>query len=132
MDDLKSIVEYHEQALRSIEDQLGRVVDNLDKLERKMDRNEQFLARAFRLGVVAFRRERVRRLEEDKRLAEKQVADRAALEERQTSDRAAWEERQTSDRVAWEERMERIERNIDRFLNGLPGRNGGNGTASPN
>ena len=35
MDDLKSIVEYHEQALRSIEDQLGRVVENLDKLDRK-------------------------------------------------------------------------------------------------
>ena len=114
MDDLKSIVEYHEQALRSIEDQLGRVVENLDKLDRKTEkqmealrrlqqRSEQFLARAFRLGVVAVRRERVRRLEEDRRLAERQATDRAA----------------------WEERMERIERNIDRFLEGLPGRNGG-------
>lgn len=132
MDDLKSIVQYHEQALRSIEDQLGRLVENQDRHEREwreematlgrlQDKNDRFLARAFRLGVVAVRRERVRRLEEDKRLAEKQVADRAALEERQTSDRAAWEER-----------MERIERNIDRFLNGLPGRNGGNGSASPN
>ena len=143
MDDLKSIVQYHEQALRSIEDQLGRLVENQDRHEREwreematlgrlQDKNDRFLARAFRLGVVAVRRERVRRLEEDKRLAEKQVADRAAWEERQTSDRAALEERQTSDRAAWEERMERIERNIDRFLNGLPGRNGGNGSASPN
>ena len=110
MDDLKSIVEYHEQALRSIEDQLGRVVENHDKGERRMDRNEKFLARAFRLGVVAIRRERVRRLEEDRRLAERQATDRAA----------------------WEERMERIERNIDRFLEGFQGRNGGNGSGRAN
>jgi uncharacterized protein YaiL (DUF2058 family) len=121
MDDLKSIVEYHEQALRSIEDQLGRLVENQDRhrreareematLRRLQDKNDRFLARAFRLGVVAVRRERVRRLEDDKRLEAKQATDRAA----------------------WEERMERIERNIDRFLNGLPGRNGGNGAASPN
>ena len=121
MDDLKSIVEYHEQARRSIEDQLGRVVDNLDKLERKMDRNEQFLARAFRLGGVAFPRERVRRKEEDKRLAERQAADRAA-----------WEEKHATDRAAWEERMERTERNIDRFLEGFQGRNGGNGSERAN
>ena len=128
MDDLKSIVEYHEQALRSIEDQLGRVIENLDKLDRKTEkemealrrsqqRSEKFLARAFRLGVVAIRRERVRRLEEDRRLAERQATDRAACEERQATDRAAWEER-----------MERIERNIDRFLEGFQGRNGGNGS----
>ena len=110
MDDLKSIVEYHEQALRSIEDQLGRVVENHDKGERRMDRNEKFLARAFRLGVVAIRRKRVRRLEEDRRLAERQATDRAA----------------------WEERMERIERNIDRFLEGFQGRNGGNGSGRAN
>ena len=124
MDDLKSIVECHEQARRLIEDQLGRVVDNLDKLERKMDRNEQFLARAFRLGVVAFRRERFRRQEEDNRLAERQAADRAAWEEKH----AAWEEKHATDRAAWEERMERTERNIDRFLEGFQGRNGGNGS----
>ena len=106
MDDLKSIVEYHEQALRSIEGQLGRVVENLDKLDRKVARNEQFLARAFRLGVVAFRRERIRRQEEDRRLAERQATDRAA----------------------WEERMERTERNIDRMLEGFQDRNGGNGS----
>ena len=110
MDDLKSIVEYHEQALRSIEDQLGRVVENLDKIDRKVVRNEQFLARAFRLGVVAVRRERVRRLEEDRRLAERQAADRAA----------------------WEERMERTERNIDRMLEGFQDRNGGNGSGRVN
>ena len=121
MDDLKSIVEYHEQALRSIEDQLGRLVENQDRhrreargematLRRLQDKNDRFLARAFRLGVVAVRRERVRRLEEDKRLAEKQVADRAA----------------------WEERMERTERNIDRLLEGFQGRNGGNGSGRAN
>ena len=121
MDDLKSIVEYHEQALRSIEDHLGRVVENLDKLDRKVARNEQFLARAFRLGVVAFRRERVRRQEEDRRLAE-----------RQATDRAAWEERQANDRAAWEERMERTERNIDRMLERFQGRNGGNGSEQVN
>ena len=121
MDDLKSIVEYHEQALRSIEDQLGRVVENLDQLGRKMDRNEQFLARAFRLGVVAFRRERVRRQEEDRRLAE-----------RQATDRAAWQERLATDRAAWQERMERIERNIDRILEGFQGRDGGNGSGPAN
>ena len=77
-------------------------------------RNEKFLARAFRLGVVAVRWERVRRLEEDRRLAE-----------RQATDRAAWEERLATDRAAWQERMERIERNIDRILEGFQGRNGG-------
>ena len=139
MDDLKSIVEYHEQALRSIEDQLGRLVENLDRHERRtaeematlqrlQQRNDQFLARAFRLGVVAIRRERVRRREEDRRLEERQ----AAMEERQAADRAAMEERQAAGRAAWEERMERIERNIDRFLEGLQGRNGGNSAASIN
>ena len=139
MDDLKSIVEYHEQALRSIEDQLGRLVENLDRHERRtaeetatlrrlQQRNDQFLARAFRLGVVAVRRERVRRQKEDRRLEERQ----AAMESRQAADRAAWEERQTAGRAAWEERMERIERNIDRFLEGLQGRNSGNGAASIN
>ena len=128
MDDLKSIVEYHEPALRSIEDQLGRLVENLDRHERRtaeetatlrrlQQGNDQFLARAFRLGVVAVRRERVRRQEEDRRLEARQ---------------AAMESRQAADRAAWEERMERIERNIDRFLEGLQGRNGGNGAASIN
>ena len=134
MDDLKSIVEYHEQARRSIENQLGQLVESQQRTQRSLDtfkeesqkqmealrrlqqRNEQFLARAFRLGVVAVRRERVRRLEEDRRLAE-----------RQATDRAAWEERQANDRAAWEERMERTERNIDRMLEGFQGRNGGNG-----
>ncbi len=94
---------------------------NLDKLERKMERKEQFLARACRLGVVAFRRERVRRQEEDNRLAERQAADRAA-----------WEEKHATDRAAWEERMERTERNIDRFLEGFQGLNGGNGSGRAN
>ena len=123
MDDLKSIVEFHEQARRSIENQLGQLVESQQRTQRSLDtfneesqkqmetlrrlqqRNEQFLARAFRLGVVAVRRERVRRLEEDRRLAERQATDRAA----------------------WEERMERTERNIDRMLEGFQGRNGGNG-----
>ena len=86
-------------------------------LRRLQQRNDQFLARAFRLGVVAIRRERGRRREEDRRLAERQ---------------AAMEERQAAGRSAWEERMERIERNIDRFLEGLQGRNSGNGAASIN
>ena len=128
MDDLKSIVEYHEQALRSIENQLGQLVESQQRTQRSIDifkeesqkqmeallrlqqRSEKFLARAFRLGVVAIRRERVRRLEEDRRLAERQATDRAA----------------------WEERMERIERNIDRFLEGFQGRNGGNGSGRVN
>ena len=74
------------------------------------DSDRVFMARAFRLGVVAFRRERVRRQQEDRRLAERQATDRAA----------------------WEERMERIERNIDRFLEGFQGRNGGNGSGRVN
>jgi len=121
MDDLKSIVEYHEQALRSIENQLGQLVESqqrtqrsfdtfkeesqkqMESLRRLQERSERFLARAFRLGVVAVRRERVRRLEEDRRLAERQATGRAA----------------------WEERMERTERNIDRMLEAFQGRNGG-------
>ena len=128
MDDLKSIVEFHEQARRSIENQLGQLVESQQRTQRSLDtfkeesekqmeslrrlqqRNEQFLARAFRLGVVAVRRERVRRLEEDRRLAERQATDRAA----------------------WEERMERTERNIDRMLEGFQGRNGGNGSGRVN
>ena len=50
----------------------------MEALRRLQQRNEKFLARAFRLGVVAVRRERVRRLEEDRRLAERQATDRAA------------------------------------------------------
>ena len=114
MDDLKSIAEYHEQARRKIENQLSRLAEARQK-------NEQFLAGAFRLGVVAFRRERVRRQEEDRRLAE-----------RLATDRAAWEERQATDRAAWQERMERIERNIDRILEGFQGRDGGNGSGPAN
>ena len=128
MDDLKSIVEFHEQARRSIENQLGQLVESQQRTQRSLDtfkeesqkqmetlrrlqqRNEQFLARAFRLGVVAVRRERVRRLEEDRRLAERQATDRAA----------------------WEERMPRTERNIDRMLEGFQGRNGGNGSGRVN
>ena len=128
MDDLKSIVEFHEQALRSIENQLGQLVESQQRTQRSLDtfkeesqkqmeslrrlqqRNEQFLARAFRLGVVTVRRERVRRLEEDRRLAERQATDRAA----------------------WEERMQRTERNIDRMLEGFQGRNGGNGSGRVN
>ena len=128
MDDLKSIVEFHEQARRSIENQLGQLVESQQRTQRSLDtfkeesekqmeslrrlqqRNEQFLARAFRLGVVAVRRERVRRLEEDRRLAERQATDRAA----------------------WEERMQRTERNIDRMLEGFQGRNGGNGSGRVN
>ncbi len=128
MDDLKSIVEYHEQALRSIENQLGQLVESqqrtqrsfdtfkeesqkqMESLRRLQERSERFLARAFRLGVVAVRRERVRRLEEDRRLAERQATGRAA----------------------WEERMERTERNIDRMLEGFQGRNGGNSSGRVN
>ena len=128
MDDLKSIVEYHEQALRSIENQLGQLVESQQRTQRSLDtfkeesqkqmeslrrlqeRSERFLARAFRLGAVAVRRERVRRLEEDRRLAERQATDRAA----------------------WEERMQRTERNIDRMLEGFQGRNGGNGSGRVN
>lgn len=128
MDDLKSIVEFHEQALRSIENQLGQLVESqqrtqrsfdtfkeesqkqMESLRRLQERSERFLARAFRLGVVAVRRERVRRLEEDRQLAERQATDRAA----------------------WEERMQRTERNIDRMLEGFQGRNGGNGSGRVN
>ena len=45
MDDLKSIVEYHEQALRWIEDQLGRLVENLDRRERKTEEEMATLRR---------------------------------------------------------------------------------------
>ena len=54
------------------------------------------------------------------------------MESGKAADRAAWEERQTAGRAAWEERMERIERNIDRFLEGFQGRNGGNGSGRVN
>ena len=37
MDDLKSIVEYHEQALRSIENQLGQLVESQQRTQRSLD-----------------------------------------------------------------------------------------------
>ncbi len=49
MDDLKSIVEYHEQARRKIENQLSR-------LAKARQKNEQLLAQEFSFGVSAFRR----------------------------------------------------------------------------
>jgi len=130
MEDLRAIVEYHEQALRSIEDQLGRVVERLDRnaaeaekrfqeaekrfqeaekrlerLEHHAEHNGRMLRRAFHLGVIAYRRERERRRHEDERL----------------------EQQRARDRAEWQERMTRIEANLDRFLSGLQGANGREG-----
>ncbi len=37
MDNLKSIVEYHEQARRSIENQLGQLVESQQRTQRSLD-----------------------------------------------------------------------------------------------
>lgn len=104
MDDLRTIVEYHEQVLRSIENQLGQVVANLDVMRKERDEDrvaakqqrdqdyrlaqermahsERYLQRAFRLGVAALRRERNARQEADQKLAEQREADRREWMER--------------------------------------------------
>lgn len=83
MDDLKTIVEYHEQMLRSLESQINEFVGSLSQLEQdreaarrqreeerrvadqRMAHIEMYLQRAFRMGVAAMRRERKARLEAD-------------------------------------------------------------------
>lgn len=104
MDDLRTIVEYHEQVLRSIENQLGHVVENLDLMRKERDEDRvaakqqrdedyrraqermahsaRYLQRAFRLGVAALRRERTARQEADQKLAEQREADRREWLER--------------------------------------------------
>jgi len=125
VDDLKTIVAYHQQVLQSIENQLGQVVENLDRFERSMegaerqregDRREAnrrmshteiYLQRAFRMGVAAMRRERKARLEADQRL----------------------EEQRGADRREWQERHSRIERLLEQSIRGR-NRSGAESTAT--
>ena len=162
MDDLKSIIEYHEQVLRSLENQMGQLFEGREETKQqmkrdreqadlsmkqfngRMDRLEAYMARAFRLGVAAARRERVRRQQEERRRheedqwlgeqdrrLEKQIAESRAEWEKS---RAEWEKRMTGaeqqrarDLAASDERMTRFETNLDRFLKGLQGSNGKGG-----
>jgi len=151
VDDLKSIIEYHEQVLRSLESQISQLFEgeqetkqqmkknreqadlSMKQFNQRMDRLEAFMARAFRLGVTAARRERVRRQQEERRRheedqwlgeqdrrLEKQIAvSRAEWEKKMTDadrqraqDGAEWEKRASQidqqharDHAAWEKRM---------------------------
>ena len=133
MDDLKSIIEYHEQVLRSLESQISQLFEgeqetkqqmkknreqadlSMKQFNQRMDRLEAFMARAFRLGVTAARRERVRRQQEERRRHEEDQwlgeQDRR-LEKQIAESRAEWEKKMTAadqqrarDDAAWEKRM---------------------------
>ncbi len=127
MDDLDSLWRYHEQVFRSFENQLGTLIEshqkaegrldrlesnldrqgsNLDKLGLQIDKLQRYTQHAVELDIRAHRRERQRRRKEIQE-AEERIEKRRAV-----------------DRAEWQERMERIERNLDRYLEGLQGPNG--------
>ena len=117
MDDLDSLWRYHEQVFRSFENQLGTLIESHQKAEGRLDRLESNLGKlglqvdklqrytehAVELDIRAHRRERQRRRKQIQELEKQRAVDRAE----------------------WQERMERIERNLDRYLEGLQGPNGG-------
>jgi len=149
VDDLESLRKYHEQVSRSLEDQLGRLVESQQKTEEanrkaneesklRMDRVESNIAQigreltnltdytrhAVELDIRAYRRERQRRRKEI-RDAEERIAEERA------KDRAEWLER--TERIEGnlertERNLERTERNLDRLIEGSEGRNGSNGS----
>ena len=130
MDDLDSLWRYHEQVFRSFESQLGALIEshqkaegrldrlesnldrlegnldrqgsNLDKLGLQIDKLQQYTQHAVELDIRAHRRERQRRRKQIEELEKQRAVDRAE----------------------WQERMERIERNLDRYLESLQGPNG--------
>ncbi len=138
MDDLESLRKYHEQVFRSFEDQLGRLIESHQEAQERskqfekeskeseerskwrMDRVESTIAQlgrelaaltsytrhAVELDIRAYRRERQRRRKEI-REAEERIA-----------------KQRTQDRAEWLERTERIERNLDRWIQSSNGRNG--------
>ena len=139
MDDLESLRKYHEQVFRSFEDQLGRLIESHqeaaeanqkaaeanqkahEESKLRMDRVESTVAQlgrelanlteytrhAVELDIRAYRRERQRRRQEI-REAEERIA-----------------KQRTKDRTEWLERTERIERNLDRWIQSSNGSNGG-------
>ena len=134
MDDLESLRKYHEQVFRSFEDQLGRLIKSHqeaveanqkahEESKLRMDRVESTVAQlgrelanlteytrhAVELDIRAYRRERQRRRQEI-REAEERIA-----------------KQRTKDRAEWLERTERIERNLDRWIQSSNGSNGDRG-----
>ena len=134
MDDLESLRKYHEQVFRSFEDQLGRLIESHQKAveanqkaheesKLRMDRTDAVIAQvgreltnlteytrhAVELDIRAYRRERQQRRKEI-REAEERIAKQRA-----------------QDRAEWLERTERIERNLDRWIQSSNGSNGGRG-----
>lgn len=141
MDDLESLRKYHEQVFRSFEDQLGRLIEShqeaagrskqfeqqakesqerskqrmdrvesaIDQLGRELANLTEYTRHAVELDIRAYRRERQQRRKEI-REAESRIA-----------------EQRTQDRTEWMERTERIERNLDRWIQSSNGRNGSKG-----
>ena len=134
MDDLESLRKYHEQVFRSFEDQLGRLIESHqeavaanqkahEESKLRMDRTDAVIAQvgreltnlteytrhAVELDIRAYRRERQQRRKEI-REAEERIAKQRA-----------------QDRAEWLERTERIERNLDRWIQSSNGSNGGRG-----
>ena len=134
MEDLDSLWRYHEQVFRSFESQLGALIESHQKAEgrldhveasmqastERLDRVEKILEavagrtealevytrRAVELDIRAYRRERHRRRKEIQESEERN------------------EKRRGAERAEWQARMGRIERNLDRWLEGLQGPNG--------
>ncbi len=141
MDDLESLRKYHEQVFRSFEDQLGRLIEshqksiesnqksieanrkaheesklrmdrvesNIAQLGRELENLTEYTRHAVELDIRAYRRERQRRRKEI-REAEARIA-----------------KQRSQDRAEWLERTERIERNLDRWIQSSNGRNGSEG-----
>ena len=134
MDDLESLRKYHEQVFRSFEDQLGSLIEShqeaveanrkaneesklrMDRVEaniaqvgRELENLTEYTRHAVELDIRAYRRERRQRRKEI-REAEERIANQRA-----------------KDRAEWLERTERIERNLDRFIQSSNGRNGSPG-----
>jgi hypothetical protein len=139
VDDLRTIVEYHEQVLRSIENQLGQVVANLDVMrkERDEDRAEakQQQEQAMQRQEQAMQRQEraMQRQDEDYRRAQERMVHSerylqrafrlgvAALRRertaRQEADQKLAEQRE-ADRREWLERHARIELLLEKSIRG--------------
>ena len=110
MDDLDSLRKYHEQVSRSLEAQIGRLVESQQKTERNVAALTAYTRHAVELDIRAYRRERRQRRKEI-RDAEERIAEQRA-----------------KDRAEWLERVERTERNLDRLIESSKGQNGSNGS----
>jgi hypothetical protein len=132
VDDLRTIVEYHEQVLRSIENQLGQVVANLDVMRKERD-EDRAEAKQQREQAMQRQERAMQRQDEDYRRAQERMVHSerylqrafrlgvAALRRertaRQEADQKLAEQRE-ADRREWLERHARIELLLEKSIRG--------------